>query len=89
MVILSRVGLDIWFGRIPNNETIRIPDIRLFLLPDIPLSVRISGNLSDIGTFSINDRISGIRNQLDIQYPAKKISGPTLILRDSFFSEQT
>ena len=79
-VFLScRVGPDIRpfsiSDRIPDIETIRIPDIRLIFNAGYLVIFRISNN----GQISGRNWISGIRNQPDIRYPAKKLSGPTLL----------
>ena len=36
---------------------------------------------SAISGYPAGYRISGINNQLDIRYPAKKVSGPTLVFK--------
>ena len=63
------VGLGRIFGLAgyPNIETIRISVIRLY------------AGYSALARYPAGYKISGIRNHPDIQYPAKKVSGPTLV----------
>ncbi len=61
-------------GRIPDIETIRIPDIRLIFNAGYPVICR----LSNVCQISSRNRISSIKNLPDIRNPVKKVPCPSL-----------
>ena len=95
-----RVWLDVRpfsiSGRIPDIESIRVPDIWLIYNAGYPVIQLISNDKYPVirlyiwwfAVYPVICRISGIvrisdiRNQLDIRYPAKKVSCPTLYQTD-------
>ena len=80
---IFRVGPDIRFGRfsgrIPDIKTIRLQDIRQIFYSGYPAGYPVICRISNVGQISGRNRISGIINQPDIRYPAKKVCCPTLI----------